>query len=143
MARVFQGRASLRNFRQAPQEWRIEIENEKIEDKRPRKERQRRAESCPAGCFASFDEYVQALRHDFHAWTRLLRIRSERKEISRFSRRDCRERAGIFISGPRAHDPARSGARGSRLEPVSQSFSGAASRKTRQMVAHGPRIFQQ
>ena len=46
-----------------------------------------RAEVRSARRLAPFDEHLQALRHDFHAWARLLRVRSRREEISGFSGR--------------------------------------------------------
>src|SRR5579864_639525 len=99
MARGFRERESLRSFLPAPQGSRIESQGEKIDEEkryRCRYRERRRAEPRSAGCLAPFDEYLQALRHDFHARARLLCIRSEWKEISRFSRRDSRKRAGLF-----------------------------------------------
>ncbi len=92
-------------------------------------------EDRPAGRFAALDEHVQAVRHDFHARARLLRVRSKRKKVSRFSGRHRRQRARIFLSGPGENDPARGGPRGSRLESVPQSVSGAARGQAREMVA--------
>ncbi len=85
--------------------WRSEIDTQKNEEERRRKRGGRRAAFRPPGRFAPLDEHIQAVRHGLHAWAWLLCFRSKREEVSRFSGRDCRERAGIFVSGPCAHDP--------------------------------------
>src|ERR1019366_7656197 len=104
-ARGFPARASRRSSPQAPQEWRGEIERQEIEE--GCRFRGRGAEFRPPGRLAPLDEHLQAVRHYFHAWAGLLRIRPEREKESGFSGRDCRERAGIFVSKPGAHHPAR------------------------------------
>src|SRR5260221_1096808 len=141
MARGFRALASLRSFPQAPLEWCSEIAFQKIDEESGFPFR--RAEFRPEGRFAALDEYVQAFRHDFHPWARLLRIRSKWKQVSRFSGWDRGERARVFLSGPGENDPARGGPRGSRLEPFSQPVSRAARGEAREVVGHGPRLFHQ
>jgi hypothetical protein len=140
-ARGFPARASLRSFPQAPREWCSEIEFQKSKKAKKGCLFFRGVEVRPERRFAALDEHVQALRHDFHARARLLRVRSKRKKVSRFSGRHRRERARIFLSGPGENDPARGGPRGSRLESVPQSVSRAARGKAREVVRHGPRVF--
>src|SRR5216683_6018089 len=78
--RGFRARASLRSFPQAPREWCSEIALQKAGEESGLL----RAEVRPEGRVAAFDEHVQALRHDFHAWARLLRFRSKWKKVSGF-----------------------------------------------------------
>src|ERR1019366_1963215 len=121
--------------------WRGEIENQEIGQGLLC--RWSRVEWCPPGLFAPLDEHLQAVRYHLHARAWLLRVRSKREEVSRFSGRNRRQRARIFLSGPGKNNPARGGPRGARLESVPQPVSRAARGQARAIVAYGPRIFHQ
>src|ERR1700722_19475344 len=143
MALGVPARALPPSFRQPPRESCSETRCKKIVEESSEESRGffRRVEDCLERRFAAFDEHVQARGHDFHARARLLRLRSRREEVSRFSGRHRSERARLFVSGPRENDTARSGPRRSRFQSLSQSVSRAARGKAREVVRHGPRLF--